>query len=151
MFWVFDRKKICEKIYIKKVHFSHKEMHKMKFPTSNSSLTVGSNNLQVSSDFNSSTSASGSQNREVKIFQKLFVVNTWLHFLIFNFQSSTSNTIVPQDPKKSENDSSQNMAAHLTSTAGNFFKRYTSSGHSATNAQEMSNFNTKVVSYKYNI
>lgn len=99
-------------------------MHKMKFPTSNSSLTVGSNNLQVSSDFNSSTSASGSQNRE----------------------SSTSNTIVPQDPKKSENDSSQNMAAHLTSTAGNFFKRYTSSGHSATNAQEMSNFNTKVPS-----
>ena len=69
-------------------------------------------------------------------------------FLICYFQSSTSNTIVPQDPKKSENDSSQNMAAHLTSTAGNFFKRYTSSGHSATNAQEMSNFNTKVVSYK---
>ena len=68
--------------------------------------------------------------------------------IFFYFQSSTSNTIVPQDPKKSENDSSQNMAAHLTSTAGNFFKRYTSSGHSATNAQEMSNFNTKVVSYK---
>ena len=119
----------------------------MKFPTSNSSLTVGLNNLQVSSDFNSSTSASGSQNREVNPTKfKLFLVYT-LDDIFYNFQSSTSNTIVPQDPKKSENDSSQNMAAHLTSTAGNFFKRYTSSGHSATNAQEMSNFNSKVVSF----
>ena len=80
----FDRKKIQRKILEQKCFFSHKEMHKMKFPTSNSSLTVGSNNLQVSSDFNSSTSASGSQNREVNP-TKLVLVYTLDDIIYFIF------------------------------------------------------------------
>ena len=96
----------------------------MKFPTSNSSLAVGSSSLQGQGDSISTGNTTSPPTT-----------------------ASAASTIVPHvvEPKKSDNDSAQNMAASLTSTAGNFFKRYTSSGHS-TNAQEMVNFNTKVVS-----
>ena len=96
----------------------------MKFPTSNSSLAVGSSSLQGQGDSISTGNTTSPPTT-----------------------ASAASTIVPHvvEPKKSDNDSTQNMAASLTSTAGNFFKRYTSSGHS-TNAQEMVNFNTKVVS-----
>ena len=102
---------------------------KMKFPTSNSSTAVGSNSAQLPVDSSSTGNAISPPTT-----------------------ASASSTAVPHSSethnsnKKSENEPAQNMAANFTSTAGNFFRRYTStSGHSA-NAQEMTTLNIKVVS-----
>ena len=105
----------------------------MKFPTSNSSTAVGSNSAQLPVDSSSTGNAISPPTT-----------------------ASASSTAVPHSSethnsnKKSENEPAQNMAANFTSTAGNFFRRYTStSGHSA-NAQEMTTLNIKVVSLDQN-
>ena len=79
----------------------------MKFPTSSSSITVSSppSNVQATPDSSSA------------------MASTPLTQVTATIQPTTSPTIQENNVKKSE---TENVATSLTTTAGNFFRRYTS-------------------------
>ena len=96
----------------------------MKFPTSSSSHTVVSSNTIVASNSNPIESSASS------------LVVTSSH--PGTTMTSTPSPNLPLEAaKKSEAAASESMATNFTSTAGNFFRRYTSTQQPASNSQEM--------------
>ena len=95
----------------------------MKFPTSSSSITVSSppSNVQATPDSSSA------------------MASTPLTQVTATIQPTTSPTIQENNVKKSE---TENVATSLTTTAGNFFRRYTSTAGPHQPTLELTNLKT---------
>ena len=113
----------------------------MKFPTSSSSFTV-------------SSSPPNAQNSNAQI-SNLSVISSSLGTTSTSQMSSIPTTVIQapnsgtNENKKGPENSSENVATSLTTTAGNFFRKYTNTGAGAN--MEMTQMSNKTVRFNYSV